>query len=76
VQINVPRLGFSMTEGTLIEWMVPDGGQAVAGEVLYILESEKVENEVAAPVTGTLRHLAAPGDTLEVGAPLGEIEPA
>lgn len=75
MQINVPRLGFSMTEGTLVEWVVPDGGRAVVGEVLYVLESEKVENEVTAPVTGTLRHIAAPGETLDVGAPLGEIEP-
>lgn len=75
IPINVPRLGFSMTEGTLTEWIVPDGGRAQEGEALYIIETDKVENEVAAPATGTLRHLAAPGETLDVGAPLAEIDP-
>lgn len=75
IPINVPRLGFSMTEGTLVEWMVADGGRAEEGEVLYVIETDKVENEVVAPATGTLRHLAAPGETLDVGAPLAEIEP-
>jgi pyruvate/2-oxoglutarate dehydrogenase complex dihydrolipoamide acyltransferase (E2) component len=71
--ICVPRLGFSMTEGTLVDWLVPDGGTVEAGQPLYTLESDKVENEIEAPVSGIVRHLASPGETLPVGTPLAEI---
>ncbi len=71
--VNVPRLGFSMTEGTLVRWEIEDGGTVAAGQLLYILETDKVENEIEAPASGVLRQIAAEGDTLPVGAPLAEI---
>lgn len=73
-EILLPKLGFSMNEGTLTEWLVPDGGQAVEGEPLYALESDKSTNEVDSPATGTLRILKETGETYEVGTVLGVIE--
>lgn len=73
-EVLLPKIGFSMNEGELVEWLVPDGGQAVAGEPLYALESEKSTNEVESPATGTLRIYAAVGETYEVGTVLGVIE--
>lgn len=73
-EILLPKLGFSMNEGTLTEWLVPDGGQAVEGEPLYALESDKSTNEVDSPATGTLRILKETGETYEVGTVLGMIE--
>jgi pyruvate/2-oxoglutarate dehydrogenase complex dihydrolipoamide acyltransferase (E2) component len=73
-QIILPKLGFSMNEGMLAEWMVADGGEAKAGEPLFALESDKSTQEVEAPASGTLRIFKQPGETYEVGTVLGEIE--
>lgn len=74
IEVILPKLGFSMNEGTLAEWLVADGGQAVEGEPLYALESDKSTNEVESPASGTLRILKATGETYEVGTVLGVIE--
>jgi len=73
-EVLLPKLGFSMNEGMLAEWLVPDGGQAVEGQPLYALESDKSTNEVDSPASGTLRILKETGETYEVGTVLGIIE--
>lgn len=73
-EILLPKIGFSMNEGTLAEWMAEDGAQVTEGEPLYALESDKSTNEVDAPATGTLRIKATVGETYEVGTVLGIIE--
>lgn len=73
VQIILPKIGFSMTEGELAEWLVADGAQVQEGAPLYSIESDKSVQEVEAPASGTLRILAQIGETYEVGAVLGEI---
>lgn len=74
VDVLLPKIGFSMNEGTLAEWLVPDGGQAVEGEPLYALESEKSTQEVDSPASGVLRIVAQIGETYEVGTLLATIE--
>jgi pyruvate/2-oxoglutarate dehydrogenase complex dihydrolipoamide acyltransferase (E2) component len=74
VEVILPKIGFSMNEGVLAEWLVPDGGQAVEGEPLYALESDKSTNEVESPATGTLKILKEIGETYEVGTVLAIIE--
>lgn len=74
VEVLLPKLGFSMNEGTLVEWLVPDGGQATEGEPLYALDSEKSTQEVESPATGTLKVIAQIGETYEVGTVLATIE--
>lgn len=73
-EILLPKIGFSMNEGILAEWLVPDGGQAKEGEPLYALESDKSTQEVDSPASGTLRIAAQPGETYQVGDVLGTIE--
>lgn len=73
-EVFLPKIGFSMNEGTLAEWLVADGGQAVEGEPPYALESDKSTQEVESPATGTLKIIAAVGETYEVGTLLGTIE--
>lgn len=73
-EILLPKIGFSMNEGTLAEWMVEDGAQVTEGQPLYALESDKSTNEVESPATGTLRIQATVGETYEVGTVLGNIE--
>jgi pyruvate/2-oxoglutarate dehydrogenase complex dihydrolipoamide acyltransferase (E2) component len=72
-EVLLPKLGFSMNEGELVEWLVADGGQAIAGEPLYLLESDKSTQEIEAPVSGTLKILKPVGETYVVGTVLGEI---
>ncbi|HEX5538093.1 MAG TPA: lipoyl domain-containing protein [Sphingobium sp.] len=74
VEVLLPKIGFSMNEGTLAEWLVEDGGQAVEGQPLYALESEKSTQEVESPASGTLKIIAQIGETYEVGTILATIE--
>ena len=72
-EVLLPKLGFSMNEGTLSEWLVADGGAVKEGEPLFALESDKSTQEVDAPASGTLKILKQAGETYPVGTVLGEI---
>jgi pyruvate/2-oxoglutarate dehydrogenase complex dihydrolipoamide acyltransferase (E2) component len=74
VPINIPKLGVSMTEGTLVEWLVADGDSVQVGDILYRVETDKVENEIEAPVAGIMRISGVEGETYEVGTQIGAIE--
>lgn len=73
-EVLLPKIGFSMNEGILAEWLVEDGGQAKEGDPLYALESDKSVQEVESPATGTLRIVAKVGETYQVGDVLATIE--
>lgn len=73
-EVLLPKLGFSMNEGVLNEWLVPDGGDAVEGQPLFALESDKSVQEVESPASGKLKVLKAVGETYEVGTVLAIIE--
>jgi len=72
-QVVLPKLGFSMNEGLLSEWMVEDGAAVTEGQVIYALESDKSTNEVESPASGTIKILKEVGETYEVGTILAEI---
>jgi pyruvate/2-oxoglutarate dehydrogenase complex dihydrolipoamide acyltransferase (E2) component len=72
-EIILPKLGFSMDEATLTEWLVADGGAVTEGEPLYAIESEKSVQEIEAPASGTLRVIKEPGEIYQVGTVIGEI---
>ena len=74
LEILLPKLGFSMTEGKVAEWLIDDGGDVSEGQPLYSLEADKSTNEVEAPASGKLKIVAQPGETMEVGSVLGYIE--
>lgn len=73
-EILLPKIGFSMNEGELAEWLAADGDTVTEGQPLFLLEADKSANEVEAPASGTLRIIAATGETYEVGTVLGTIE--
>ena len=73
-EILLPKLGFDMNEGILTEWLAADGSQVAEGQPLYSVESEKSNNEIEAPASGTLKIVAAAEETYEVGTVLGYIE--
>jgi pyruvate/2-oxoglutarate dehydrogenase complex dihydrolipoamide acyltransferase (E2) component len=73
-EIYMPKIGFSMNEGQVAEWLAKDGDQIAEGQPLFLLEADKSTNEVEAPASGTLRITAEVGETYEVGSVLGTIE--
>lgn len=74
VEILLPKLGFSMSEGSIAEWLVPNGSAVKEGAPLYSIESEKSVQEIESPASGTLRILVEAGSTNPVGTVLGVIE--
>jgi pyruvate/2-oxoglutarate dehydrogenase complex dihydrolipoamide acyltransferase (E2) component len=72
-QVTIPKIGFSMNEGILSEWLAEDGSQVTEGQPLYALESDKSTNEVESPATGTLKIIGELGETYEVGVVIAEI---
>lgn len=74
VEVLLPKLGFSMNEGQIAEWLVADGAQVSEGDPLFLLEADKSTNEVEAPASGTLRIEAVVGETYEVGTVIAYIE--
>jgi pyruvate dehydrogenase E2 component (dihydrolipoamide acetyltransferase) len=77
VAITVPRLGWSMEEGTFVGWLKKDGERVRAGEALFSLEGDKALQEIEAPADGVLRINAnrpAPGSVVRVGDIIGQIE--
>ncbi len=73
VEVLIPKLGMTMTEGTVAEWHVADGAEVTAGQRVYRLETEKIEFEVEAESAGTVRQLVPAGTKLEPGAVVGYI---
>jgi 2-oxoglutarate dehydrogenase E2 component (dihydrolipoamide succinyltransferase) len=74
-EIRVPTLGESVTEATIGKWFKKPGDPVAVDEPLVELETDKVTIEVPAPAAGVLGAIAAKdGDTVAVGAVLGQIE--
>jgi 2-oxoglutarate dehydrogenase E2 component (dihydrolipoamide succinyltransferase) len=75
IDIVVPHLGESITEGTVATWLKEPGDQVAADEPLLELETDKATLEIPAPAAGVLSEiLVQEGEDVEVGAVLGRIE--
>src|SRR5215218_9728845 len=76
VQVTMPAMGDSVSEGTVLEWHKEEGDSVSADETLVEISTDKVDAEVPAPISGTVvRVHAAEGDTISVGEVLAEIAP-
>ena len=74
-EIRVPALGESVTEATIGKWFKKPGEAVAVDEPVVELETDKVTIEVPAPAAGVLADIAAKdGDTVAVGAVLGQIK--
>lgn len=74
IRITVPRLGWSMEEGTFSEWLKREGDSVVAGDLLFVLENDKASQEVESLDSGVLhipRDAPNPGEKVIVGQLLG-----
>ena len=76
VEVQMPAMGDSVVEGTILEWHKAEGDTVAADETLVEISTDKVDAEVPSPVSGTVvRIVAAEGDSVTVGAVLAEIAP-
>src|SRR6186997_2376831 len=76
VQIQMPEMGESVTEGIVLEWHVAEGDFVNEGDTVVEVSTDKVDAEVPAPTAGVITKLIASVDEeVPVGAPLAEMEP-
>jgi pyruvate/2-oxoglutarate dehydrogenase complex dihydrolipoamide acyltransferase (E2) component len=76
VQIQMPEMGESVTEGIVLEWHVAEGDFVHEGDTVVEVSTDKVDAEVPAPADGVITKLIAQvDDEVPVGAPLAEMEP-
>jgi pyruvate dehydrogenase E2 component (dihydrolipoamide acetyltransferase) len=74
ISLTMPKLGLTMTEGTLAEWNVEVGARVRAGDVIFAVESDKSLVEVEVQQSGQITAiLVGVGETVDVGAVVGEM---
>src|SRR5262245_25519511 len=74
VDVVMPQMGVSVSEGTVTRWLKQDGEQIEADEPLLEISTDKVDTEVPSPASGTLTQiLVQEGETVDVGTKLGQI---
>ena len=77
MNILMPQLGETVTEGTIITWCKREGDAVRADEVLLEIETDKAATEVPVPMAGVLRRILVPaGQTVAVGTVLAVVEAA
>ena len=75
VDLIMPKLGESIMEATILKWHKQPGEAFSAGEPLYDIETEKVNQEVAAPGNGTLLEILVPeGENAKVNGAVCTVE--
>jgi 2-oxoglutarate dehydrogenase E2 component (dihydrolipoamide succinyltransferase) len=76
VDIKIPALGESVTQGLLTRWHVKNGDTVTPGQLLYDLETDKISSEGFAQEGGTISLLAQAGDTVAIGQVVARVEPS
>ncbi|HWB37143.1 MAG TPA: biotin/lipoyl-containing protein, partial [Rugosimonospora sp.] len=75
VSVTMPRLGESVTEGTVTRWLKNEGDRVEADEPLLEVSTDKVDTEIPSPASGVLsRIVVAADETAEVGSDLAVID--
>jgi pyruvate dehydrogenase E2 component (dihydrolipoyllysine-residue acetyltransferase) len=74
VDVVMPQMGVSVSEGTITRWLKQEGEQVEADEPLLEISTDKVDTEVPSPASGTLTQiLVQEGETVDVGTKVGQI---
>ena len=77
MDVTMPQLGETVTEGTITKWFKQIGDKVEVDEVLFEVSTDKVDSEVPSPVSGFVAEIRVPeGDTVDVGAVLAVISDA
>ena len=76
-RITMPQLGETVTEGTILRWLVNVGDSIKEDDPILEISTDKVDTEVPSPFSGTVSALLVEeGETVEVGSPLLELDGA
>jgi pyruvate/2-oxoglutarate dehydrogenase complex dihydrolipoamide acyltransferase (E2) component len=70
----MPKLGLTMSEGTVSAWLVDDGAHVDVGEVICEIETDKVVEEILADAAGVLRHAVPSESVVPAGGVIARIE--
>src|SRR2546430_4013632 len=74
IDVVMPQMGVSVSEGTITRWLKQEGEHVEADEPLLEISTDKIDTEVPSPGTGTLTQvLVQEGQTVEVGTKLAQI---
>jgi 2-oxoglutarate dehydrogenase E2 component (dihydrolipoamide succinyltransferase) len=74
VDVVMPQMGVSVSEGTITRWLKQEGEQVEADQPLLEISTDKVDTEVPSPASGVLTQiLVREGETVEVGTKLAQI---
>jgi 2-oxoglutarate dehydrogenase dihydrolipoamide succinyltransferase (E2 component) len=77
IEVTMPQMGVSVAEGTITDWVKRPGDWVEADEIVCIVTTDKVDVEIPAPASGRLERVLVEVDqTVPVGTPLAEIDPA
>jgi pyruvate dehydrogenase E2 component (dihydrolipoamide acetyltransferase) len=71
IEFQMPKLGLTMEEGSIIEWLVADGAEVEQGAAVLTIETDKVESDVEASGSGVLHIIGQAGDTFACGERIG-----
>ena len=72
-EFTMPKLGLTMTDGTIREWLVADGSKVNVGDAVLVIETDKVETEVEAREAGVLSISGVVGENYACGAVIGTL---
>ena len=70
-EVILPKWGLTMEEGTLVSWLKEEGDRVEEGEVIAEVETEKITNELEAPVSGVISKILVEEDTEDI--PVGTL---
>lgn len=72
--IRIPRVSVAVSEAELVEFLVEDGQHVEEGTPIYVIATEKVEQEIEAGAAGTVQWSGEVGTTYDIGVEIGVIE--
>src|SRR2546423_12457473 len=76
IDVVMPQMGVSVSEGTITKWLKQEGETVEADEPLLEISTDKVDTEVPSPGSGVLQQIVvAEGETVDVGTKLAAIAP-
>ena len=75
IEFKMPKMGESITEGTILNWLVQEGDSFEEGDIIVEVATDKVDNEVPAPSSGKMiSHQVSANDLVLVGATIAMLE--